>query len=317
MLYHVRFYVEDKDPVPNPVGVVGIGKIPIEKTQYEKVKQSQNTCLLALEIEERCQFVIDNYAEWETELLKQAQEFLLWETTRHDSLQRKLTLDRRLSNFLMALRLYHDQTEKNISEAFGSNSMELQRIRDIKSKLYDEHLGYRFLEVLRNHVQHCSLAVRTISFRSGVVERHPKSNAPFSIQFSVAPLASFESLVSNKDFKKSILDEIKSHGEEIDLRPHVRAYVSCIVKLHGEVRKAFLESVNEAKAFYSSALEKYSVINGNKTRHPRLEQTDERENVVETVHLFPEILTDYETLHHRNSRLTDVTKSFASNAIAQ
>lgn len=99
---------------PRPVKVA---TTTVERARYQEVKRARDICLLAVVLEERFQLVLDNYTEWECELLNQAQAYLLGQTySRHSAMQQRLTLDRRLTNVLTAFRLYLDQTDNNISD---------------------------------------------------------------------------------------------------------------------------------------------------------------------------------------------------------
>ena len=172
----------------------------IDAKRFETVESAKNDCLLALGFEEKFQLVVDNYIEWETELLKQAQTSILWQTNnKFEALQHRLTLARKLTNVLTGFRLYVDQTDHALSKIFGGNSNELQAIKQFKNKLYDTCFGYRFLEALRNHVQHCDLPIEVITFNSKLVDREKMPQ----VQFSVIPQASLEALSENGNFKKT------------------------------------------------------------------------------------------------------------------
>ena len=190
-------------------------------------------------------------------------------------------------------------------------SSELETVRKFKSTLYNECFGYRFLEALRNHVQHCSLPIQIITFNSGFIDKDPKNH----VQFSVAPQATYETLAADAEFKKAILEELKSFGGKIDLRLPIREYVSCVVQLHGEVRKVLSKIVDESRSFYLAAVKEYSVIGGQPVKFPKLQSKEDNGAPLETIHLISDFLNHYDSLHKRNSNLRDISKSFVSNAI--
>lgn len=295
-------------------GFVASQTIVIAEARYNAVKESRDRCVLAVGLEERFQLVIDNYREWETELLSQAQFSLLWDVGHFDAMQQRLCLDRRFTNVLTAFRLYLDQTDYALSKTFGNPSPELEAIKKFKNSLYDTYFGYRFLEALRNHVQHCGLPVRIIRYSSESVETKKGEQ----IQFSIIPQASLDDLSANQDFKKSILNEIKSRGDIgdiIDLRPPVREFVSCLIRLHKELCSVFGDVVNCARSFYAEAVKEYSVIDGHLVQFPKLRCTDESGFVNDNIDLITDFLEVYDILHRRNSNMTDITKSCASNAL--
>src|SRR5437899_1009166 len=121
----------------------------IEKADYEAVKRAKYVCVVALGFEEKLSLLLGNFFEVEKELLILAEASLIWtERNLAESMEERLTLDRRIVNFLTASRLYLDQTEHSVSGLFGNPSKELEQVRAFKNKLYDEHGGYRFMEAL-------------------------------------------------------------------------------------------------------------------------------------------------------------------------
>ena len=127
---------------------------PLTVEKYNQIKGAKNTCLFALELEEKLNLLLDNYNELETDLLALAQSHLLWSSLNHASAMRdRLLLDRRFANLLTGCRLYIDHTKHALSAVFGASSKELLELENFKKTLYDSRFGFRFMEALRNHVQ--------------------------------------------------------------------------------------------------------------------------------------------------------------------
>jgi hypothetical protein len=286
--------------------------VDIDPKRFEAVESAKNTCLLALGLEEKFQLVVDNYIEWETELLKQAQVYMFRQPNKFEAMEHRVLVARRLTNVLTGFRLYVDQTDYLISKVFGGSSEELKTIKKFKSNLYDSHFGYRFLEALRNHVQHCDLPIETLTYNSKLVDRE---KAP-QVQFSVLPIASLESLAENEDFKKSILKELEAGQDKIDLRPHVREYVSCLIGLHRELEKIFSPKFEEARNYYQESIREYSILDGKSVQHPKFVFFDEAGLKEKTVELYAGFLEIYNTLKRRNENAREISKSFVSNMIA-
>src|SRR5437868_6592604 len=100
---------------------------PIEKQRFEEVKRAKATCLFAIDLEEKFALLLDNFAELEFELLRLAESSLIWPNRNHtESMQERLTLDRRIVNLLTACRLYLDQTDHGLSGLFGNPSPQLK-----------------------------------------------------------------------------------------------------------------------------------------------------------------------------------------------
>ena len=283
----------------------------IDAKRFKEVEFAKNVCLLALGLEEKLQLVIDNYIEWETELLTRAQSSIFWQSNKYESMQHRLGLARKLTNVLTGFRLYLDQTDHALSKIFGNPSGELQSIKQFKNSLYDSCFGYRFLEALRNHVQHCDLPIETVTYNSKLVDREKTPQ----IQFAVIPKASLEALSENNDFKKSILEELKSGPEKIDLRPHIREYISCLTILHKEIKKVFSSVEDRNRNYYQDAIKEYSAFGDKTVLSPRFVMLNDSGLTERTVELYEGFLEIYDTLKKRNANAGDISKTFASNSI--
>lgn len=286
--------------------------VEIDSQRFETVESAKNTCLLALGLEEKFQLVVDNYIEWETELLKQAQIYMFRQPNKFEAMQQRVLVARRLTNVLTGFRLYVDQTDHAVSKVFGNSSEELKSIKKFKANLYDSHFGYRFLEALRNHVQHCDLPIETLTYNSKLVDREKAAQ----VQFSVIANTSLESLAENDDFKKTILKELDNGQDKIDLRPHVREYVSCLISLHKQLEKLFSLQFENARNHYQEAIKEYSIMDGKSVEHPRFVFFDEAGLKERTVELYAGLLEIYDTLKRQNENARDISKSFVSNVIS-
>lgn len=285
--------------------------IEIDHDRFIKVGKAKDTCLFGLELEEKLQLLLENLFEFEVELLKLAQASLLWPSQIiRNAMQERLILDRRVVNLLTSCRLYLDQTDHGLSNLYGNPSEELKGIKEFKSGLYDDHWGYRFMEALRNHVQHSGLPVHQISYNSGFVSGKSGDH----IQYKVIPDCSVKTLSENKEFKKSILKELEAKGDYIDLRTVVREYVSCLVLLHHEIRNVIALRFLSAREEYKKTIQEFSKLNGHPVQHSHLCEINDDGNVSEKIELPQEFLDRYDCLLKRNQANQNIQTSFASNS---
>lgn len=289
----------------------GVVRGTLTSERYAEIRKAKKTCLFALELEEKFALLIDNFAEFEYELLQLAEGYLLWgfRGEHAESMQARLCLDRRLANLLTACRLYLDQTDRGISAIFGSSSDQLAEVKRFKSDLYDNHWGYRLMEALRNHVQHSGLIVHIISYP----QFRSKGNGPDYSEFTICPETQVSTLAENSNFKKSILEELDLRGETIDLRGPVREYLSCFVELHDKLREVIQLRVAEARSFYEQAIHEFRVIDGREVRYVHLLEShnDDRKN--DEVALVTEFLEYYDQLRKRNRVNKQLQLATASN----
>lgn len=296
------------DDPENPVALSSF----IDAAEYEEVRKCQDLCCLVLLFEERFQLALDNFHDWETELLEQAHSALLWNANDFTTaMQQRLKLDRRFVNLLSSLRLYLDQSDHNISQIFGDQSKELRKIKEFKSWLYDNHFGFRLLEALRNHVQHSSLPLSTISHGYSRVE----SKDGFYNQFSVAPKISQAELAQNKKFNKGVLEELRSQKEYSDLRLAAREYIYCLTMLHAQIRATTKEHFSKSRVAYEGAIQTHSKVDGYKLKNITMYVLEDDGSSSGHIHLVDEFLKLHDALHAKNSKVIDIRRSFASNAL--
>ena len=294
-------------------GVLPLGAAPIriDKSRYEQVKTAKSSCLFALEIEEKFALLLDNYYEFECELLRLAEASLIWPHRDHQhSMQERLTLDRRLVNLLTACRLYLDQTDHGLSSLFGHSSRERDNVTRFKHELYEKHWGYRFMEALRDHVQHSRLPVRVIKYSWSAV---PGKVAECT-QVAVVPQTEPKTLAEDKKFKKTVLNELMGRGETVDLREPAREYVACFIELHDKIRETIDTRIRSDRIIYEAASTEYSEISGQKVEFPDLIEMNDDGTISERVALVTEFLLYYDSLRERNRANVKLTTTCASNS---
>jgi hypothetical protein len=284
----------------------------IDRETFEDIKKAGETCRFALEAEEKFTLLFDNFAEFEVELLRLAEYLLLWRERASDftkSMQERLLLDRRLANVLASCRLYLDHTDHGLSKIFGNPSTELTCAKEYKQQLHASCWGYRFMEALRNHVQHCGLACHGITSRMHMSEGDD-SNYP---EFTVYPQADVKILAEDRQFKRDVLAEPLEKGEPIDLRRPLREYMSCFVLLHDRLRETIREVFENARTRYEAACNDYSVLEDRKLR---LAFLVELSNIGETVNEIPLLTTFlgyYDKLLKRNVINNSIHRFAVSN----
>lgn len=290
---------------------VGAASTCIDKSRYEQVKTAKSFCLFALELEEKFALLLDNYYEFECELLRLAEASLIWPTQNHQhSMQDRLTLDRRLVNLLTACRLYLDQTDHGLSSLFGDSSAELNNVKRFKNELYDNHWGYRLMEALRNHMQHSGLPVHVIGYNWSAVS----GKVAEYTQVTIAPQTKPKTLAEDNTFKKTVLNELMGKGESVDLREPAREYVACFIELHDKIRETIDARIRSNRTTYEMASTEYSEISGQNVNFPNLIEMNDDGIISEQVVLVTEFLLYYDLLREKNRANVKLRTTCASNS---
>jgi hypothetical protein len=286
-------------------------RVGLDKERYKEIRESKNTCLMVLEMEEKFSLMIDNFIEFEIETLRLAEHFLLRRRRDHeDAMRDRLTLDRRLVNVLTSCRLYLDQTAHAISGNFGTDSRQTRDLKEFKNRMYDNQAGYRIMEALRNHAQHSGLPIRSIHYQYRV----SKGKGAIHTEYIVRPETKSKDMRENPSFTRKALSDLDSIGESPDLRGPLREYIECLIRLHKYLREMVDEVFNESRSLYERAIEDLSTLEGEKVRYLAIWAIDDGGESTEEVSLFKGILEYYDVLHKSNMVFDDISSSFVSNS---
>lgn len=155
--------------------------------------------------------------------------------------------NRRTLNLLSASRLYLDQYSQWLKEV-GAKP---ESVRNLSHKLYDAHFEYRFMEALRNHVQHVGHAVHGVNYDSKWLPPTTRER----MQFSVSPYVSKKSLAADAGFKPTVLAECP---DSVPIIPAAHIYVEALSKLHQEVRSLSDPVATTSRALVQSAITRHA-----------------------------------------------------------
>lgn len=247
-----------------PFLLADVPVVEYSKAQFDDFCRARDVILAALSHEYLIHNVLRNYEEFEKELLDIALSHSIalspdvkwtgWITAMQ-------LLGRRLANLLSSARSYLDQTPQALHAVCGDASSEWTEVKKILSSAYDNMLGYRVCEALRNHVQHSGLGVHSIIQSHELVK---PSSGPAVYASSVIPRISVNSLRADDSFKPAILEALEiggvmSNGERMhDLRPFVREYLTGLATAHQHTRKKLTPHVDAAAKVINETISAYS-----------------------------------------------------------
>src|SRR5262245_58290155 len=138
--------------------------LKLTPAKYEQLKTSHNGLWEAMQIEEKFNLVIENYAEFERELLTQANDLVIFSNISWSELQTdKHAINRRLVNLLTTCRLYIDQIPHNMNLIYDKDSLQSNDTKKQMSVEFDSNIEYQIMEQLRNHVQHRDIPIYGIT----------------------------------------------------------------------------------------------------------------------------------------------------------
>jgi hypothetical protein len=303
MPYEARGYICDTAPTPVAVD--------ISRDRYQEIKLAKATCLGVVHLEELLALLLENYSDWECELLGLAQAHIIKPSNDFaDAMQQRLLLNKRLINFLTVSRLYFDHSNHIVSKYFNDTSSEATSIKAYKNKLYDDHFGYRLIEALRNHALHCAFPVNFFSQNS----RSSPCTDPSYEEVTIIPILALSAVRENKDFHAKVLNELNTHEENLDLRPPIREHIQCVLDLHNFVRDTFKVKLKIDRSIYLKAIDDYSMKNGHVINGAHIVHLGEDGMNIEKVDLTHLFIDYHDFITKKYEVKLNMNQSFASNS---
>ncbi|WP_438469502.1 hypothetical protein [Vibrio vulnificus] len=231
-------------------------EIEISRERFDSLVQSNNKLSAAMALEEKYDVMISNFLELEEESLCLTANYMLGRAYSYSGFfDVKLKFNRRMVNLLTSTRLYLDQYKQHVKEL---NPNLVDNVQAEFSKKYDTHFEYRFMEALRNYVQHKGLAAHAVKHASKWVSVENYDLLEHKTQY-IAEKMQFE---SDGSFKKSVLKEMPN---EVELLTVARKYVSAIAQVHMFIRESISGYVDNARKEIALAISDYKKISDGKS----------------------------------------------------
>lgn len=276
-------------------------EVGIDASLFAEIKAAQNALVRMIGVEQKFDLLIENYSDYERELL----ELSLHQALRVDldwaSFQNDIAaVSRRLANLLSAARLYIDQIQHDISSACGDEAA--ASLKQKSSEQYDERLGYRVMEALRNVIQHQSIPVHGIGYPREAVER--------KVRYRAIPTFDIARLEDTK-MKRSVLNELRTKGETHELTPIIRDYIEGLGQVHHAFRTLTAGRVTE----WDRILADHQLLasGGNGNAIVLASARDEHGEDIDTVHLFSDLTSYRKEFERRNRTPTRFVGRFVSS----
>jgi hypothetical protein len=232
--------------------------LEIEQPVADALVRGMQVIWEMVSVEQKFAILMGNFLELEQEL---ASRVLIQAYTSGRQTQEffddKQSFNRRLINVLTATKLYTDQSHHHVKILFPGEPDRWQELKACFSRQYDDRLSFRTMEALRNYAQHRGLPIQGLTMGSRKVD-YDTPNIRW--EYNVATNIIISELESDTQFKRAVLDELRSLGGEkgvIDIKMMVREYVECLATVHGEFRTMTDELVNRALALVAEWKGKY------------------------------------------------------------
>jgi len=290
--------------------------IELTAESFALAKSSKAGFMALREIEEKLDILLENYAEYERELLSLTLQRSLFFDPSWSSVVSDIHLvNRRLANLLTTGRLYVDQVRHEIKAVYGAESLATKALREGLQYEYSRSLGYRVMEELRNYIQHRALPVWRIDYPnktmlSDSIEGERRITA---IRWAVTPSLSVDALRGDRKIKRSVLDELASIGEYVPVTPLVRQYVEGIGRFHEKLREVTSKDLAEWKGQMEHIIEQGRQCFHKDLIGVSLVAEDRPGNFIESEQVFDDLLKRHAFLARKNLILKGISIQFVTS----
>jgi hypothetical protein len=226
---------------------------PITEERFNHLKTARTVLIAAFDIEESFDLVVGNYLEMEGSGLNLALSAAV--RAKHDYtdlFEVRAELGRRVVNLLSSARMFIDCLPSSAAGC-GIDKAEVEKWLNAE---YDGHFAYRFMEALRNHVQHRGFTVHELGTSSPWLP--PRERQYMETTLRVLALRRF--LAEDGKFKAKVLAECP---DKVDIFASARRYLESLSGVQALVRGASASRVDEARGSTQGAIDGYvAFING-------------------------------------------------------
>jgi len=287
--------------------------VSIDKTAFDKYREAAENFLQIKLIEEKFDLILQNFQEFQSELISQAINYGFDPFFSHTRfINNRLSINRRIANFLMSVRVYLDQYPKHIKKIYGENSNVFCSLKSYKQSVYDKDLFFQVLYELRNYVQHTDLPVHLYT-QPG---RWTNLGEEGKLCYKTIP---YINVLSLKDvrFKKETVEKLHKMFDKdyLDLRFLLGKGLASLVNIHMKYKELVAEDLKKWTAELNELL---SVIQPENRDHQisiacLLRKEDGK--ILEKINVAKALLDDYEFLNNRHTVLNKIDCWIFTNEI--
>jgi hypothetical protein len=286
--------------------------LAISSDDFAAVRAAQHNLLLMLSIEEKFDALLQNYAEYERELLSLALEHTVFRGLEWSTMIGDLhTVNRRLANVLTMARVYVDHTKQDLNTIYGMRNEITEKLTQAFRASYNESLGYRVMEALRNHIQHRAFPISEIQYPS---EWQGDIGGPQArLRSRVVPRLDMQGLRENSDFKRPVLQELEQAPNGLhDITSFLREYIEHLGRVHEGLRSMCRE-VDNWRQTITETIARYRDFAGDDAIGIVAVAEDDAGACQERVTIFAEPIRRLECLRAKNGLLINLSRRYISN----
>jgi hypothetical protein len=207
-------------------------------------------------------------------------------------------------------RVYADHTQKDLKTIYKLRNEVTEQLTQAFRTAYDESLGYRVMEALRNHIQHRAFPISAIQFSS---EWQGDPSAPQARMRSRVVLRLDMQGLRESNFKRSVLQELEQAANGLhDITFFLREYIEHLGRVHECLRGLCCE-VEAWRQTITETISRYQDFAGDGAIGIVAVAEDNAGAQAERVSIFAEPIRRLEHLRLKNRLLVNLSRRCISN----
>lgn len=289
--------------------------VPISEKEYEQIASAKAGLLESLFVEEKFDLVMDNYLELESCFLDATARMMVLRNQDYQWFQVQRNLfNRRLVNLLSACRSYIDYSKQHIHSTLRGDDKAVMRIEAAFSLHYDNCLGYRVMEALRNFVQHQGFPIHAVEYPQSWQGEGDDSQ----LMFGLSLYTKTTYLREGGGFKNSVLEELESLGGRVDLKPLVRDYIAALGDIHNSMRQMLRPSHEAWDQVFLGAIDRFKSGNPSERSDVGLAAISrENDKLKHYIAVFRDIIDYRLALEGKNKNLMNLGKRYVTGVVVK
>jgi hypothetical protein len=298
-----------------PLVISSSAFVPISEKEYEEIATAKAGLLEALFVEEKFDLVVDNYLELESCFLDSTARIMVLRNQDYQWFQVQRNLfNRRLVNLLSACRSYVDYSKQHIHSTLKDDKNAVALIESAFSNHYDNCLGYRVMEALRNFVQHHGFPIHAVEYPQRWLGEGDDSQLRFGLSIYTKTMY----LREDGGFKKAVLEELESLGGRVNLKPLVRDYVAALGGVHESLREMIRVSIETWDHVFLGAIDRFKSAYPDEGSEVGLAAVLREAGVLKRpVGIFGHIIDYRLALQRKNSNLVNLGKRYVTGEVVK
>jgi hypothetical protein len=234
-------------------------KVDISQEQFEDIRCAVNTQVESLYMEQKYDFVMQNYLEFEESILQCGlSHMLLGGHDRKEFNADTALFNRRIMNLLTAYKTYDDTYSQHINRIFYRDKEILRQAKESFSKEYDTRVGYWLMPKIRNYVQHQGFPTHGSSYDSKWIEDNQEiQKNRYTVDLYISPKE-----LSGGKFNLEVRERLSRMRQKVDLKFIIRDFMEGFSAAHTRNRDILADRLEWSYHYISSVIEEFLKATG-------------------------------------------------------